>query len=119
MDKWEEGHWRTADGLCFAMYGDTVYPTRNHLLSPFKGARLTDEENAFNQAKSSGRVCVQWEFRKVLNIFAFLDYKKSLEIHLQPVAKYYFVGSFVSNFLTCICGDQTSDYFDLMPLTIK
>ena len=73
MDQLEERQWRTADGQCFALYGDPAYPIRDYLLSPFKGAHLTDEESAFNQAMSSVRECVEWEFGKILNIFAFLD----------------------------------------------
>ena len=119
MDQLEEKQWRTADGNCFALYGDPAYPTRDYLLSPFKGAHLTEEESAFNQAMSSVRECLEWEFGKILNKFAFLDYKKNLKIYLQPVAKYYLIGALLANCHTCIYGNQTSDYFDLRPPTVE
>ena len=109
MDQLEEKQWTTADGLFFALYGDPAYPIRDYPLSPFKGAHLTEEESAFNQAMSSVRECVEWEFGKILNIFAFLDYKKNLKIYLQPVAKYYLIGALLANCHTCIYGNQTSD----------
>ena len=119
MDQLEEKQWKTADGYYFAMYGDPAYPSRDYLLSPFKGARLTDEENAFNKAMSSVRECVEWEFGKILSNFAFLDYRKNLKIHLQPVAKFYLVGALLSNCHTCIHGNQTSGYFGLKPPTVE
>ena len=77
MDQLEQRQLRTADGIFFALYGDPAYPIRDYLLSPFKGAHLTEEENAFNQAMSSVRECVEWEFGKILSIFALLYFEKN------------------------------------------
>ena len=49
----EERRWRAADGHYFTLYGDPAYPNRDFLISPFRGAELTDEESAFNRAMSS------------------------------------------------------------------
>jgi len=119
LDQLEERQWRTADGHCFALYGDPAYPNRDFLISPFRGAVLTAEESAFNRAMSSVRECVEWEFGKILSIFAYLDYKKNQKIFLQPVAKYYIVGAILANCHTCLYGNQTSNYFDLRPPTLE
>ena len=37
------------NGLPFALYGDPAYPVRNYLLSPFKGANLTQDQQNFNR----------------------------------------------------------------------
>jgi len=119
LDQLEERQWRTADGHSFALYGDPAYPNRDFLISPFRGAVLTAEESAFNRAMSSVRECVEWEFGKILSIFAYLDYKKNQKIFLQPVAKYYIVGAILANCHTCLYGNQTSNYFDLRPPTLE
>ena len=58
------------------LYGDAAYPISQHLLGPFKGINLTAQELEFNRQMSSVRQCVEWGFNKVIQLFAFLDFKK-------------------------------------------
>ena len=69
---------RHVDILC--IYGDPAYPLRPHLQSPFRGARLTDDQRAWNKSMSEVRVSVEWIFGDVVNYFKFLDFKKNLKI---------------------------------------
>ena len=67
------------------------------------------------------KVCesVEWSFGKVVQYFAFLDFRKNLEVLLQPVGKYYtcMVGSLLINCHTCLYGSVTFSYFGLqLPL---
>lgn len=103
----------------FCLYGDPAYPLRPQLISPYKGANLTDGQAAFNKAMSSVRQSVEWEFGKIVALFAFLDFKKNLKLYLQPVGKFYFVGALLKNCHTCIYGSQTSEYFEMNPPTLE
>ena len=97
------------------LYGDPIYTFTTHIWSGFKGARLSDEEEAFNKAMSSVRESVEWGFGKIIPYFAWLDFAKNQKIFLQPVAKYYVVGAILTNCHTCLYGSQMSQFFDLEP----
>jgi hypothetical protein len=62
---------------------------------------------------SSMHECVEWGFQKVISNFAYIDFKKSLRIYLQPVGKMYFIAVFLTNCHTCFYGSQTGTYFDM------
>ena len=64
-------------------------PHRPQLQSPFKGARLTQNEMDWNSAMSSVRVSVEWVFKDIINYCKFLDFKKNLKVQLSAVGKMY------------------------------
>ncbi|XP_061182302.1 uncharacterized protein LOC133190627 [Saccostrea echinata] len=107
------------DGTVFSLYGDLAYPLRVHLITPFKGAVLSNQERIFNCRMSKLRSSVEWTFGKILSLFAFVDYKKNQKLFLQPVAKYYLVASLLTNCHTCLYGSVTSEYFNLPPPTLE
>lgn len=65
------------------------------------------------------RECVEWQFGKVVALWAFLDYKKNLKLELQQIGLYYFCGVLFTNCHTCLYGSQTSDYFGVAPPSIE
>ena len=89
------------DGEPYVVYGDPGYGTSLHIISPFKGAHLTEPQQQFNRGMSEARVSVEWGFGKVAQYFAYLDFQKNLKVLLQPVAKYYAVGALLTNCHTC------------------
>lgn len=95
----------------YSLYGDPAYPMRAHLLSPFRADQLTPEEQAFNTQMSAVRTCVEWEFGKLLQLFAFVDFKKNLKVLLQPVASMYVVSALLANCHKCLYGSQTATFF--------
>lgn len=99
------------DGTIYSLYEDPAYPIRPQLIAPFRCAFLTAHERLFNQRMSEVRVAVEWSFAKTVTNFAFLDYKKNLELYLQPVVKYYAVGTILTNFHTCLYGSEIGDKF--------
>lgn len=88
----------------YALYGDPAYPLRPHLIAPYKGAIITRKQQLFNRRMSREGVSVEWAFGKVVQYFAFLDFKKNLKILLQT---YYAVGVILTNCHTCIYGSVT------------
>ena len=65
------------------------------------------------------RTSVEWAFGKIINIFAFLDFKKNQKILLQPVGKFYIVGALLTNCHTCLYSCQTSEYFGIDPPSLE
>ncbi|KXJ18454.1 uncharacterized protein LOC110232447 [Exaiptasia diaphana] len=103
----------TGNPMC--LYGDPAYPLRVHLLAPYKHARLTPQEQAFNTSMSTVRESVEWLFGDIVEYFKFLDFKKNLKIQLSSIGKYYIVAAILRNALTCLYGNQTSQFFDFEP----
>ena len=86
---------------------------------PFQGATLTPQMEMFNGSMSSVRVSVEWLFGDILNYFKFLDFKKNLKIGLSNIGKTYVVCALMRNALTCLYGNQTSEFFELEPPSLQ
>ena len=63
----------------FALYGDPACPLREKMLVPFRGANITPQQEEFNKAMSKVRESVEWGFKDIITLFAFLDFKKKPE----------------------------------------
>ncbi|KXJ09267.1 hypothetical protein AC249_AIPGENE26535 [Exaiptasia diaphana] len=85
--------------LC--VYGDSAYPLKVHLQTPFQNAQLTAAQQAFNMSMSSVRIAVEWVFADISTYFAFMDFRRNLKIGLSPVGKMYIICSLLRNALTC------------------
>ena len=107
------------DGEPYVIYGDPAYGITQNIISPFRQAHLTDDEQEFNTKMSKVRTCVEWGFGKICQNFAYLDFKKNLKILLQPVGKYYLVACILINCHTCLYGSQTTTYFNLEPPSLE
>ena len=110
---------QTPTGEPYVIYGDPAYGLARNILSPFRGVRLTNDEQFFNTQMSKVRVSVEWGFGKICQNFAYLDFKKNLRVLLQPVGKYYLVASILVNCHTCLYGSQTSTFFNLEPPSLE
>eukprot|EP00697_Spironema_sp_BW2_P007150 gnl/Spiro4/21364_TR10439_c0_g1_i1.p2 gnl/Spiro4/21364_TR10439_c0_g1~~gnl/Spiro4/21364_TR10439_c0_g1_i1.p2 ORF type:complete len:138 (+),score=34.51 gnl/Spiro4/21364_TR10439_c0_g1_i1:471-884(+) len=108
-----------APGQFWAVYGDQAYPKRPYLFSPFAGAMLTDDEEAFNAYMASVRLCVEWSFGNICQLWAFLDYKKNLKVLAQPLELFYKFAAILTNCNTCLYGNQTSKYFMMNPPSLQ
>ena len=76
--------------------GDVGYSNQKFIKVGFKNvAQLTTKQKNFNQLMWSFRVAVEYGFGKILQQFAYLDYKKNQQIYLCPLKKMYFVGAFL------------------------
>lgn len=107
------------NGEPYVIYGDPAYGLSRNILSPFRGAHLTTGEQEFNKSMSRVRICVEWGFSKILQYFAFLDFKKNQKVLLQPIGKYFLVASVLINCHTCLYGSLTSTYFGVEPPSLE
>ena len=107
----------TGEAMC--IYGDPAYPLRIHLQAPFRNRVLTPQMLAYNSSMSAVRTAVEWLFGDVINYFKCSDFKKNLKIGLSQVGKMYIVCSIMQNALTCLYGNDTSQFFDLDPPSLE
>jgi len=105
--------------LQYYLYGDPAYPLTDFLITPYRDVPLSDYQREFNKRMSRVRESVEWGFQKVISLFAFLDFKKNLKLHLQPVGKYYLVGALLANCHTCFNGSQVASFFEMDPPTLR
>ena len=68
---------------------------------------------------SSVRVSVERTFGKLVQYFAYLDFKKNQKILLQPIGKYYLVGAILTNCHTCLYGWVTTTFFSVKPPSLE
>ena len=64
----------TGHALC--LYGDSAYPLRVHLQTPFRIVAPNPLMEGFNHSMSSVRISVEWIFGDIINYFKFLDFKQ-------------------------------------------
>ena len=62
---------------------------------------------------SQVRVSVEWLFGDIMNYFKFLDFKKNLKIGMSSIGKLYLVSALLQNAITCLYGNNISEFFDL------
>ena len=74
---------------------------------------------AFNKAMSQVRVSVEWLFGDIVNYFKFLDFKKNLKIGMSSIGKLYPVSALLQNAITCLYGNNISEFFDLQPPSLQ
>ena len=70
---------------------------------------------AYDTAMNSVRTSVEWLLRDIINYLKFLDFKKNLKLGLSGVGKMYVVSAILRNWLTCLYGNTTSDFFQCNP----
>ena len=100
-------------GQPMCIYGDPAYPLKVHLQATFRNRVLTPQIRAYNSSMSEVRSSVEWLFGDIINYFKFLDGKKNLKIGLSSVGKMYVVRARLRNALTCLYGNQTSEFLSL------
>jgi hypothetical protein len=83
------------------LLGDKAYQCCEQVVVSFMVPR-NEHETAYNQLHSSTRIAVEWGFGKVVRYFAYINYKYSMKVHLQPIALYYRIAVLFTNIHTCM-----------------
>ena len=99
----------------FVIYGDPAYGLQEHIVCPYKGSQLTPSQQAFNTSMSSVRICVEWGFGKIVQMWAFVDFSKRQKLFWSPCAVHFKVATILTNLHTCYYGTTTSSAFETTP----
>lgn len=111
-------HFWTPAGEPLYVYGDPAYGIGAHLLSPYKGPAVTEDQRRWNSKMSKVREAVEWGFREVYANFAFMNFTKNKKILLQPCGLYYMVAILMCNAHTILHNPEIPQYFDCAPPTL-
>ncbi|CAG7726398.1 unnamed protein product [Allacma fusca] len=104
------------DGTWYRLYGDPGYTNSKFINVGYTNKiHLTRYHKIFNKCMSELRVSVEYGFGKILQLFAFNDFKKNNKLLLQPLKKQYIVSALLANCHTCLRGSQVSMYFKVDP----
>lgn len=57
------------------------------------GENLTEEQAAYNPAKSALRVSVKWAFKDMKEVSSYLDYSRKLKLQEGPIGLLYLVAA--------------------------
>lgn len=80
---------------------------------------MLDHQVQFNNNMKVLRIAVEWGFAKVIQQFAFIDFKKNQKLLLQDLENMFLVAALLTNCHTCLYGSQTASYFDIEPPTLE
>ncbi len=112
-------HARDQSNRQLCVYGDPAYGVTSWLVSPFKGSKLTPQQEQFNSSMSAVRGTVEWGFQRIVTLWAFLDFAKNQKIYLQRVGMFYQFCTLMTNVHACYYKSQTSLYFNALPPTAR
>ena len=88
----------------FVILGDSAYPNNDVMVSVFKGRQLPAAAERFNSVMCPIRTCVEWGYGKIVQYWAFVDFKKQMKIQRVRVEAMWHVAVFLTNALTCARG---------------
>jgi len=84
----------------FVVLRDSAYPTNDVMISIYKGRQLPPASVAFNAVMCPIPTAVEWGYEKVVQYWAFLDFKKQMKIQRCVLVSMWHLGVFLKNFLT-------------------
>jgi hypothetical protein len=93
------------------MYGDSIYPIRQHLRS--RNAALVGPLLLVDKAMSACRVSIENNFGFADGLFPYLCHEKNVKLMSgMPVADILFCKALFTNMYTCLYGNLNSARFE-------
>jgi hypothetical protein len=101
------------------LYRDPAYIVHKFVHHPFRTHKKVGhlDREQFNICMSCGRVCVEWGFGNISQLWSFLDFKKHHKVMKQVVGRTYLVCTFLTNVHTCFNWSEMSTHFGLASLS--
>jgi hypothetical protein len=65
----------------------------------------------FNDAMHTVRLPIEWSFGKIVQNWAFFDFKKGVKVGRGQAGKFFQVGAFLTNCHSCFYGNTASVFF--------
>lgn len=107
----------------YALYGDSAYLRTDWILSRHKPLcidgvvlhELTRDQITENVVMSALRECVEWSYKDVKTLFAYVDYHKKLKLLSTDCVSLIMSALIMRNAHCCMYGNETSRCFELQP----
>jgi hypothetical protein len=115
---WKNIFWGP-NGERYFVYGDPAYQTGGHIMAPYKGAQITEEQRAWNAKMSKIREPVEWMFKEVNSVFKFLNFSENQQVLVSPCGLFYMVALLLTNAHTILHRPQTPQYFRCTPPSLQ
>ena len=117
---WVTGHGMSAEGHPWSTYADAGYSTLPGLIRPWPDAVINIAHMAYNVTMASVRICVEWEFGDIVTHWASLQMRTQQKIFdgSRP-GQQYLVAALLSNCRSCLRRNNTSQYFDVLPPSLR
>jgi DDE superfamily endonuclease len=107
----------------YKMHSDRAFSTTRYVWAAHRRrvnqGPLALWQRVENYIMSRHRIGVEWGFGKIYENSAFVHFKKSLKVRLQPVAKYFTCAALISNSHTCLYGSQATTYWEVKPPSLE
>lgn len=115
-----EKHFWCPDGKTkLYLYGDSGYTLGDHILCPYKGPTLDQDQKAWNYKMSRAREAVEWIFKEVTMRFQSLNFAESQKVLLTPCGLHYLVAALLCNAHTILHRPQIPQYLHCDPPTLS
>ena len=99
-------------GVNPVIYADAGYSITPGIEVPYHDAEINAQHAAYNNAMSSARISIEWEFGAILRHWASLGFKPQQQLLSQrKIGQIYFVAALLTNFANCCRPNTTSKYF--------
>ncbi len=85
----------------FIILGDSAYPNNDIMVGIYKGCQLPAAAERFNSIMCPIRTCMEWGYGKIVQQWAFVDFKKQMKIQRVRVEAMWCIAVFLTNALTC------------------
>lgn len=94
-------------GVPVHAHGDSAFPSQSH----------TTKGGGWEMNRK--RICVEWTIGLVYNKWASLDMSAHNQMYLNRPGAKYLLACLLTNFHTCIYGNETTKYFSCQPPTLE
>lgn len=99
----------------YCIYSDSGYNQRPYLHVQFQGSHLNEDQSAFNDAMSDGRIKVDWIFKKLIVYWITFEFRRKLRVIQAPIGSLYFAAILLTNIRTFLYGNQIATNFQCAP----
>jgi hypothetical protein len=108
-------------GWPHVIYADCGYSTvHGKIIVPYHDEELNAVHAACNNAMTSVRISIEWAFGAILRHWASLRWVPDQQLLSQRnIGQVYFVAALLSNMFNCVRPNQTSQYFNCTPPSLK
>jgi hypothetical protein len=79
----------------YSLYGDLAYTQLQYIVGGHRNPAPNSIEGQWNTAMPKVRICVEWGFKEITQVWRFKDFCQKMKIFKFPAAKYYIIGAFL------------------------